>query len=77
MMVVDTGLPAIVVGGETMGGEPCVEGTRIPGATVLAKLRAGHSAEAIHAAHPTLPPGGVEASMAWARGSRPVPPVPA
>jgi uncharacterized protein (DUF433 family) len=58
----------IVVDGEVMGGEPCVEGTRIPVETIIVNLRAGHSLSRIYGTYPTLPRGSIEAAIDWAEG---------
>lgn len=49
-----------------MSGDPCVSGTRIPVETVIANLKAGHTLEKILEAYPSLPVGGIEASIMWA-----------
>lgn len=49
-----------------MSGEPVVRGTRVPAETVIAYLRAGHSAKEIFEDYPTLPVDGIDAVVAWA-----------
>jgi len=49
-----------------MGGVPCVDGTRVTVATVLAEVFAGTFDEEIHRRYPTLPEGSVDACMRWA-----------
>jgi uncharacterized protein (DUF433 family) len=49
-----------------MSGEPVVRGTRVPALTIVAYLRAGHSAREIFEDYPTLPVDGIEAVIAWA-----------
>jgi uncharacterized protein (DUF433 family) len=44
----------IEINPEIMGGKPVIRGTRIPVETVLGKLGAGMTAEAILADHPRL-----------------------
>jgi uncharacterized protein (DUF433 family) len=48
-----------------MGGEPVVRGTRIPAATILAYLAAGHSDREIFEEYPSLPIDGIEAVRRW------------
>ena len=55
----------VVLDEEVMSGDPCIEGTRIPVETVLLNLRAGHALDRIFDAYPTLPPGGIEATIPW------------
>jgi uncharacterized protein (DUF433 family) len=50
-----------------MGGQPVVRGTRVPAATIVAYLRAGHSDQEIFQDYPSLPLDGIEAVIAWAR----------
>lgn len=59
----------IVSADDVMGGDPCVEGTRLPAETIILNLKAGHPLETIFAAYPSLPPGGVEAAICWAEES--------
>ncbi len=49
-----------------LGGTPCVSGTRIPAATVLAYLQVGYQDRAIREDYPTLPLDGIEAVIRWA-----------
>ena len=49
-------LPRIVSNPKILGGEPVLEGTRVPAETVLAELREGTTA---------LPPGSIEACRKW------------
>ncbi|MBN9441415.1 DUF433 domain-containing protein [Bosea sp. (in: a-proteobacteria)] len=50
-----------------MGGEPVVQGTRILASTIMSYLRAGASAEEIFRDYPSLPVGGIEAVIRWAK----------
>ena len=52
-----------------MGGEPVVRGTRIPAATILAYLRAGHTDQEVFEDYPSLPVDGIEAVRRWRRSS--------
>lgn len=49
-----------------MGGNPCVDGTRVTVATVLDEVFAGTFDDEIHRRYPTLPEGSVDACMRWA-----------
>jgi uncharacterized protein (DUF433 family) len=51
---------------DIMGGKPVIRGTRIPVETVLRKLGAGMSVDAILADHPRLTPEDVLAAQAFA-----------
>lgn len=51
---------------DIMGGMPCVWGTRVPAATVIAELRAGSSDEEIFFHYPSLPLDGINAVRRWA-----------
>jgi uncharacterized protein (DUF433 family) len=51
---------------EIMGGKPVVRGTRIPVETVLRKLGAGMTADAILADHPRLTREDILAAQAFA-----------
>jgi uncharacterized protein (DUF433 family) len=51
---------------EIMGGKPVIRGTRIPVETVLRKLGAGMTAEAILADHPRLVREDILAAQAFA-----------
>lgn len=57
---------AVVSIPEVMSGDPCISGTRIAVASIIANLKAGDSAAEIHAAYPTLPEGAVDAAVRWA-----------
>ena len=48
-----------------MSGEPIVRGTRIPAATILAYLRAGHTDQEVFEDYPSLPVDGIEAVRRW------------
>ena len=67
------GKPAIraeVVSDPTvMSGDPVVRGTRVPAETILAYLRAGHSAQDIFADYPSLPIDGIDAVIRWAEAT--------
>ena len=56
----------IVCDPTVMLGKPVVAGTRITVELLLEKLAAGESAEQIRRAHPHLPPGSIEAALAYA-----------
>jgi len=51
---------------EIMGGKPVIRGTRIPVETVLRKLGAGMTVEAIVADHPRLTRDDILAAQAFA-----------
>lgn len=57
----------IVRDARTLAGRPVIAGTRIPAATILAYLRAGHQQSEIRADYPSLPKDGIAAVEAWAR----------
>lgn len=59
---------AVVEKRDILGGQPTIEGTRIPARTIVAYLRDGYSPAQIRDDYPSLPAGGVEAVEAWARG---------
>jgi len=60
-------LPAeIVCDPEIMGGMPTVRGTRVPAATIVAYLRAGHTRREIFEDYPSLPADGIDAIIEWA-----------
>lgn len=60
-------LPTEIVSHDAiLGGVPCIAGTRVPAATVLASLADGHTAAEILADYPSLPPDAVEVVRAWA-----------
>ena len=54
-----------------MGGEPVIRGTRIPAATILAYLRAGHTDQEVFEDYPSLPVDGIEAVRRWRQSSLP------
>ena len=56
----------VVCDPDVMSGDPVVSGTRVPAATVVAYLRAGHSDRDIHDDYPTLQTGAVDAVRRWA-----------
>lgn len=51
---------------QIMGGKPVIRGTRVPVETVLRKLGAGMTVEAILADHPRLTPMDIRAAQAFA-----------
>lgn len=51
---------------DIMGGKPVIRGTRVPVETILRKLGAGMSTDAILADHPRLAPEDVLAAQAFA-----------
>jgi uncharacterized protein (DUF433 family) len=55
----------IVSDDSILGGTPVVRGTRVPAATIVAYLRAGHSAQEIFEDYPSLPVDGIDAVIAW------------
>lgn len=60
-------IPAQVVSdGSVMGGMPVVRGTRVPAETIVAYLRAGHTAQEIFEDYPSLPVDGIDAVIEWA-----------
>lgn len=60
-----TSLPEIVKVPEIVGGEPIVAGTRVPVRSIVILLEAYGEPCDVYRALPTLPPGGVEAAMAY------------
>src|ERR1700719_4515010 len=56
----------IEINPEIMGGKPVIRGTRIPVETVLRKLGAGMTAEAILADHPRLTRDDILAAQSFA-----------
>lgn len=56
----------IEINPDIMGGKPVIRGTRVPVETILRKLGAGMSADAIIADHPRLAPEDVLAAQAFA-----------
>jgi uncharacterized protein (DUF433 family) len=65
--------PARVVSNpEIMGGEPCVEGTRVPAGNILAEIRAGTPRVNIFRAYPSIPPDAIDAVIEWDLNGRPL-----
>jgi uncharacterized protein (DUF433 family) len=58
--------PRIEIDPDIMGGKPVIRGTRIPVETVLRKLGAGMTADAIIADHPRLTRDDILAAQAFA-----------
>jgi uncharacterized protein (DUF433 family) len=56
----------IEINPEIMGGKPVIRGTRIPVETVLRKLGAGMTFEAVLSDHPRLTREGILAAQAFA-----------
>ena len=56
----------IEINPEVMGGKPVIRGTRVPVETVLRKLGAGMTSDAIIADHPRLTPDDIRAAQAFA-----------
>lgn len=56
----------IVVDHQTMGGVPCIQGTRIPVATVVGLLAQGLSNAEIQADYPQLSDEDIKASLEFA-----------
>jgi uncharacterized protein (DUF433 family) len=56
----------IEINSNIMGGKPVIRGTRIPAETVLRKLRAGMTHDAIVADHPRLTQDDIRATQAFA-----------
>jgi uncharacterized protein (DUF433 family) len=56
----------IEINPEIMGGKPVIRGTRLPVETILRKLGAGLTPEAIIADHPRLTPDDIRAAQAFA-----------
>ena len=56
----------IEINPDIMGGKPVVRGTRIPVETVLRKLGAGMTADAILTDHPRLTRDDIQAAQAFA-----------
>ena len=52
-----------------MSGDPVVRGTRVPAETIIAYLRAGHSAREIFEDYPSIPIDGIEAVIRWAEAA--------
>lgn len=60
-------IPAEIVSNPSiLGGEPCVDGTRVPAMTIVEELREGRKDAEIFSDYPTLPFDGIEAVRAWA-----------
>ena len=51
---------------EVMGGKPVIKGTRVPVETILRKLGAGMTADAVIADHPRLTAEDIRAAQAFA-----------
>jgi uncharacterized protein (DUF433 family) len=63
-------VPASVVSDPSvMGGEPVVRGTRVPATTIIAYLRAGHTAQEIFTDYPSLPVNAIQAVIEWAEAT--------
>lgn len=58
-------LPNIVRHPQLLGGKPTFEGTRVSVELVLNRLGAGWSEKDIYESLPTLPPGGIQAAVAY------------
>jgi uncharacterized protein (DUF433 family) len=58
--------PRIETNPEIMGGKPVIRGTRVPVETVLRKLGAGMTHDAIIAAHPRVSKEDILAAQAFA-----------
>lgn len=56
----------IEINPEVMGGKPVIRGTRLPVETILRKLGAGLTPEAIMADHPRLTLDDIRAAQAFA-----------
>jgi uncharacterized protein (DUF433 family) len=56
----------IEINPEVMGGKPVIRGTRLPVETILRKLGAGMTPEAIIADHPRLTLDDIRAAQAFA-----------
>ena len=56
----------IICDPSVMSGDPVVRGTRVPAETIVAYLRAGHTAQEIFEDYPTLPIDGIDAVIRWA-----------
>lgn len=56
----------IEINPDVMGGKPVICGTRIPVETILRKLGAGMTTDAILADHPRLTPDDIRAAQAFA-----------
>ena len=49
-----------------MGGDPCIDGTRVPVASILGCWLGGDSLENIYESYPRVPYGSIELAEAWA-----------
>lgn len=49
-----------------MGGQPCIDGTRVPAELILLYIREGASRREIFSDYPFLPVGSIEAVLRWA-----------
>lgn len=47
----------------TMGGAPCIVGTRIPMAVIIQRLKEGYTIEAIHDGYPWVPLKNIEGAI--------------
>ncbi|MFI7586780.1 DUF433 domain-containing protein [Spongisporangium articulatum] len=59
-------LDGVSIDHRVMGGVPCIEGTRIPVATVVALLGRGLSFQDVLAEYPTLSEAGILAGLRFA-----------
>ena len=57
---------SVVSDPRTLGGEPCISGTRIPAMNIVAELRAGTPRSEIFRGYPSLPADAVVAVLRWA-----------
>ena len=53
-----------------MGGEPTIEGTRVPAENILASVRAGESREMIFKGYPSIPKDGIDACLEWEKSGK-------
>jgi uncharacterized protein (DUF433 family) len=60
----------IEINPEIMGGKPVIRGTRLPVETILRKLGAGFTVDAIAADHPRLTHDDIRAAQTFAADSR-------
>jgi uncharacterized protein (DUF433 family) len=56
----------IVSDPKVMRGKPCIRGTRVPVASILGMLGAGHTRERILEGYPELTPEDIEAALSYA-----------
>ncbi len=54
---------------QIMGGQPCIDGTRVPAATILACINEGMTVFEIFNHYPWLPMRFVEAVVEWAQAN--------